>query len=104
MWSAPDRGRENRSLKRLLGDRAYSSRWHEGMLRWLGIEPLLAKRGVAHGSGLGKWRWVVERTLSWLHSFKRLRVRFDRTARIHEGFLRLACALVCWSFLKRSLC
>jgi transposase len=31
---------------------------------------------------MGVYRWVVERTISWLHSFKRLRVRFDRRADI----------------------
>ncbi len=34
-----------------------------GAARWLGIEPKIAKRGDAHGSGLGKVRWVVERTI-----------------------------------------
>src|SRR5437868_2151730 len=29
-----------------------------------GIKPLLARRGTPHGSGLGRKRWVVERTLS----------------------------------------
>ncbi|MEW2426304.1 transposase, partial [Streptomyces nigra] len=32
---------------------------------------------TAHGSGLGKTRWVVERTFAWLHQFKRLRIRYD---------------------------
>jgi transposase len=26
---------------------------------------------------LGKTRWVVERGLSWLHQFRRLRVRWE---------------------------
>ena len=29
------------------------------------------------GSGLGRWRWVVERTFAWLNQFRRLRVRYD---------------------------
>lgn len=29
-----------------------------------------------HGSGLKNTRWVVERSLSWLHQFRRLRVRY----------------------------
>lgn len=32
-----------------------------------------ARRGEPHGPGLGKTRWVVERTIAWLHKFKRLR-------------------------------
>lgn len=40
-----------------------------------------------HGSGLGRWRWVVARTFAWLHEFRRLRVRSDKRADIHEAFL-----------------
>jgi len=47
---------------------------------------MIARRGVAHGSGLGKVRWVVERTFAWLHQFKRLRVRSEDPRRFEEGF------------------
>jgi transposase len=57
---------------------------------------------VLHGSGLGRQRWVVERTLSWLHQFKRLRTRWEQRADIHEAFLRLACCLICWRYLESS--
>ena len=40
-----------------------------------GIRPYIARRRTPHGSGLGTYRWHVERTLSWLHNFGRLRVR-----------------------------
>ena len=39
-----------------------------------GIRPRIARRYTPHGSGLGKYRWYVERTLAWLHGFGRLRV------------------------------
>jgi hypothetical protein len=42
--------------------------------------PLLAKRNTEHGSGLGRWRWVVERTFAWLNQFRRLRVRYEKRA------------------------
>jgi transposase len=42
----------------------------------------------------------VERTLAWLHSFRRLRNRFDRKASIHQAFLTLATALIGWNFLQ----
>ena len=38
---------------------------------------------------------VVERTFAWLHSFKRLLVRYERRADMHEGFLAIACCLIC---------
>ena len=47
---------------------------------------LLPKRGAGHGNGLGAYRWVVGRTLAWLHQFRRLRVRCERTDEIHEAF------------------
>jgi transposase len=61
-------------------------------------------RRVAHGSGLGRYRWVVERTLAWLHQFRRLRIRYERRDDIHEAFLILGCAIICWRHVQRSLC
>ncbi len=58
-------------------------------------------RRTAHGSGLGRWRWVVERTFAWLNQFRRLRVRYDKRADIHEAFLSLGCALICWQSLRK---
>jgi hypothetical protein len=48
----------------LYADRGYDSESTRALLRWLGIEPHVAKRKTPHGSGLGKVRWVVERTIS----------------------------------------
>src|SRR5438874_788552 len=64
-------------------------------------KPLVAMRRTKHGSGLGRWRWVVERTFAWLHQFRRLRVRYDKRADIHEAFLSLGCALICWQSLRK---
>ena len=47
-------------------------------------------------------RWVVERTFAWLHNRRRLLVRTDRRDDIHEGFLALACCLICWRRLETS--
>ncbi len=64
-----------------------------------GIEPHIAERRAEHGSGLGVYRWVVERTEAWLHDFARLRHRTDRSSEIHNAFLNLGAALICLSFL-----
>ena len=37
-----------------------------------------------HGTGLGVFRWVAKRTISWLHGFRRLRIRWERRDDIHE--------------------
>ncbi len=71
-------------------------------MRERGIVPLLAMRNTKHGSGLGRWRWVVERTFAWLNQFRRLRVRYEKRADIHEAFLALACALLCWNALQKD--
>ncbi|WP_425306928.1 transposase [Caballeronia zhejiangensis] len=59
-----------------------------------GIATEIARRGQPHGSGLCKTRWVVERTISWLHNFRRLRIRFERLAFIHEAFMKIACCII----------
>ncbi|WP_434089742.1 transposase [Micromonospora chalcea] len=61
----------------------------------------MARRGTPHGSGLGTRRWVVERTIAWLHWFRRLRIRWEIRDDIHEAFLSLACALIYWRQLQR---
>ena len=93
------RGRPRRRPQRVQGDRAYDSEPHRAWLRSLGIEPVLAKRHTPHGSGLGVSRWVVERTLAWLHQFRRLRCRYERRPDLHEAFMALANALICWRLL-----
>jgi transposase len=56
---------------------------------------------MKHGSGLGRRRWLVERTFAWLNQFRRLRVRYDKRADIHEAFLLLGCALICGQSLRK---
>jgi transposase len=68
-------------------------------LRARRITPRIAKRHTPHGSGLGIYRWVVERTIAWLHQFRRLRIRYERYPEIHEAFLSLGCILICSRFL-----
>jgi transposase len=61
--------------------------------------PRIARRGIESPTKLGRFRWVVERSLAWLHNFRRLMVRYDRRADIHQAFLTLAAILICWSFV-----
>jgi hypothetical protein len=44
------------------------------------------------------WFWM---TFAWLNQFRRLRVRYDKRADIHEAFLSLGCALICWHALRK---
>jgi transposase len=92
-------GPKRQRPKRLQGDRGFDSERVRQLLRWLGITPVLAERLTEHGSGLGVFRWFVERTISWLHQFGRLRRRLDRLTEVQNAFLQLACALICLRLL-----
>jgi transposase len=93
------KGKPGRPLERpgmAIADRGYDSEANRLLLRWLGIEPLIAKRHTEHGSGLGKFRWVVERTNAWLKGFKRMRVRWDRLSDIQQAWNSLAMSVICF--------
>ena len=94
-------GRPRKRPVKLHADKAYASRAHRAWLRSRGIVPRIARYGIESRERLGKWRWVVERTLGWLHRFRRLRIRYERRADIHQAFLSLACILICWRYIQR---
>ena len=79
-------------------DKAYDRAANRAWLRRRGIRPRIARREVESSSRLGRHRWRIERTLSWLSCYRRLAVRWDRDSERWFGFVLLACALVC---LKR---
>lgn len=79
---------------RVQGDRGYDDEGDREGLRQRRIEPVLAKRGTPHGSGLGVFRWVVERSIGWFHQYRRLRTRYERRDEIHYAFCMLAAALI----------
>ncbi|WP_406444596.1 transposase [Streptomyces sp. NBC_00631] len=62
----------------LLADRGYDHDKYRRLLWQRGIRPVIAERGQPHGTGLGIFRYVVERTIAWLHGFRRLRIRWER--------------------------
>jgi transposase len=103
----PVKGRPGRPRRRPeigQGDRGYDSQAHRAALRKRGIRPLLARRRTGHGSGLGKFRWVIERAISWLHQPRRLRLRYEKRADIHEAFLEIRCIQTCFRRLMRDTC
>jgi transposase len=72
------------------------------VLRARHIKVRIARRGVDSSTKLGRHRWVVERTLAWLARYRRLTIRYERRATLHQAFLSLACALICLRFLHRD--
>src|ERR687888_233290 len=88
-------------LLKLHADKAFDLPRCRTALRRRSITPRIARRGIESRERLGRHRWVVERTLSWIARYRRLTVRYERRADIHLGFLVLACALICFRFLQR---
>ncbi len=96
-------GRPRRRPDRVYADRAYDSEPHRQRLRAPGIDPQIARRRAAHGSGLGRYRWMVERTFSCFHRPRKLRLRTEWRDDIHEALMATCCSLICWSVLTSSL-
>ena len=93
-------GAPKRRPERLLADGAYYVNRVLDGLELRRVEAQIARRRREHGSGLGRQRWVVERTISWLHQHRRLRLRYERRPDIHEAFLSIACSLICHRALQ----
>lgn len=91
------RGRPRTKPRAVMGDRAYGTAQMIAFVLALRIASLLAPRSdPAHGSGLGKWRYVVERTLACLSHFRRLRLCYERHGMHFQAFHELAaCLLIC---------
>ncbi|MFD8433447.1 IS5 family transposase [Streptomyces coelicoflavus] len=94
-------GRPRRRPDALLADRGYDHDKYRRLLWQRGIRPVIARRGEPHGTGLGIFRYVVERTIAWLHGFRRLRIRWERRDDIHEAFLGLAVCLITHRHVRR---
>lgn len=71
----------------LFADRGYDHDIYRDQVRQRRIVPAIARRSTLHGTGLGTYCWVVDRSFAWLHGFKRLRSHWERRADIHEAFL-----------------
>lgn len=89
------RGRPKQKPAAVIADKAFDCKHLRGLLRWLGIKPLIPKRGDK-APGLGKLRWFIERTLSWLHQFRRIRTRWERSPENHQALLSLTAAIICY--------
>ena len=103
LQGGPIRGKPGRPRQRadsLIADRGYDHDKYRRELWARGVKPIIARRATEHGSGLGRMRWVVERTLAWLHQFRRLRIRWERRPELHQAFMHLACAFICQRFLR----
>jgi transposase len=95
------RGRPRRRPDQVFADRGYDHDRYRRKVRDRNVRPRIARRGVAHGSGLGVHRWAVERTIAWYHGMKRLRIRWERRADMHQAFLDLATCIITYRHVLR---
>ena len=90
----------------LLTDKGYDSQRFRRFVHDRGFRPLIPTRSCilteqaagalyAEDIALQRKRFVVERTLSWLKGFRRLRYRVDRTAESFHAFVYLAVLVLC---------
>ena len=95
------RGPRRRRPAKLRGDQGYDYGYLRSFLRQRGIVARIARRGVESSERLGRHRWKIERTLSWLFGYRRLTVRYERNARLFAAFASLAATLTCYKKLAK---
>ena len=93
------RGPRRRRPAKLHADKGYDYEHLRTWLRRRGITPRIARRGVESSTRLGRHRWVVERSFAWLTGYRRLTLRYERSARLFTAFLTLAATLTCYKKL-----
>jgi hypothetical protein len=84
----------------LLGDRGYGFPWINDAVSSMGICSLLDPRGGEHGSGLGRWRYVVERTFAWFGHWRRVRSCYEKTAAHWQAYNELTACMICYGKLR----
>lgn len=88
-------GPRRRRPARLHADKGYDFEHLRAWLRRRQIVPRIARRGKEPSDRLGRHRWVVERTLSWLMGSRRLHRRYERKAEHFLAFVGIASTLIC---------
>jgi transposase len=92
-------GRRRTRPAKLHADKAYDLPRCRRFLHRHHIKVRIARKGIESSQRLGRHRWVVERTLAWLARYRRLTIRYERRVDIHQAFLTLGCALICFNHL-----
>jgi transposase len=95
-------GRRRKRPGKLHADKAYDIPRCRRALGQRHIRIRIARKGLDSSERLGRHRWVVERTLAWLNRYRRLTVRYERRADIHQAFLTLGCCLICFNTLQKG--
>ncbi|WP_079041830.1 transposase [Streptomyces aureus] len=97
-------GPRRRKPVKVRADKAYHSAEHLRRLRSRNLSARIALPGIESGERLGRHRWKIERSISWLFGYRRLTVRYERNGSHFLAFLGLAAALTCYKQLTRLTC
>jgi transposase len=92
-------GQRRKRPARLHADKAYDIPRCRQALTRRRIKVRIARKGIESSQRLGRHRGVIERTLAWLSRYRRLTIRYERRVEIHQAFLTLGCALICFNQL-----
>ena len=95
-------GQRRKRPAKLHADKGYDYPQCRQALRRRHIQVRIARKGIDSRARLGRHRWVVERTLAWLSQYRRLTVRYERRADIHQAFLTIGCCLICFNTLQQE--
>jgi transposase len=95
------RGPRRRRPAKLHADKGYDYDHLRRRLRKRGIRHRLARKGIESSTRLGRHRWTIERTMSWLASSRRLHRRYERKAEQFLAFTAIACSLICYRRLTK---
>lgn len=90
--------------KELMGDRGYGFPYLIAIVLMYGIVSKLSPRGKdqPHGSGMGRQRYVVERTMSWWTHFRRIVLCYERKGEHFQGLHELAASVICANKLHKA--
>jgi transposase len=86
--------------QRIIGDKGYDDDRLDRQLAQRDITMIAPNRGgrsiTQDGRQLRRYgrRWTVERSISWLQNFRRLCIRWEKSACLFQGFLHLSCSLL----------
>ncbi|AUA17293.1 Transposase DDE domain protein [Streptomyces malaysiensis subsp. malaysiensis] len=85
--------------QRLHADKAYDLPDLQKRLYSQHIGVRIARKGIDSSERLGRRRWAIERTISWLTGYRRLSPRYERDPRNYLALLGLAAAVCCYKRL-----
>jgi transposase len=89
--------------QRVIGDKAYDSDKLDADLAQRGVELIAPHRSNRRPENVtqdgrplrrAKRRWTVERSIAWIQNFRRLCIRWEKSSRLFQGFLHIACVIL----------